>query len=68
MANATIDPGALRHFAVGGWNSLFWGLSDAMAKPPEEGVGEQCMVEYDLNGWTVPDLFNNHDVSIRGDR
>ncbi len=34
------------------------GLSDRM-----KGFVEQCMGEYDLNGWTVPDLINPHDVS-----
>ena len=27
------------------------------------GFAEQCMAEYDLNGWTVPDLVNPDDVS-----
>ena len=27
------------------------------------GMVEQCMSEYDLNGWTVPDLFNSDDVN-----
>jgi 4-hydroxyphenylacetate 3-monooxygenase len=25
---------------------------------------EQCLSEYDLNGWTVPDLVNSDDISI----
>lgn len=25
---------------------------------------EQCMGEYDLDGWTVPDLVNPHDVNL----
>ncbi|MCB1445826.1 MAG: Pyoverdin chromophore biosynthetic protein pvcC [Rhizobiaceae bacterium] len=25
---------------------------------------DRCMSEYDLNGWTVPDLINNDDVSV----
>ncbi|MDQ0379757.1 4-hydroxyphenylacetate 3-monooxygenase [Amycolatopsis thermophila] len=29
------------------------GQADAM-----KGFAEQCMAEYDLDGWTVPDLFN----------
>lgn len=29
------------------------GTADAM-----KGFAEQCMAEYDLDGWTVPDLFN----------
>jgi len=28
-----------------------------------KGFAEQCMAEYDLNGWTVPDLVSNSDVS-----
>jgi len=24
---------------------------------------EQCMGEYDLDGWTVPDLFGSDDVN-----
>ncbi|MFE7426775.1 4-hydroxyphenylacetate 3-hydroxylase N-terminal domain-containing protein [Streptomyces sp. NPDC057545] len=35
------------------------GAADAM-----KGFAEQCMAEYDLNGWTVPDLINPDDVSI----
>jgi len=27
------------------------------------GFAEECMAEYDLNGWTVPDLINPDDVS-----
>lgn len=29
-----------------------------------KAFAEQCMSEYDLNGWTVPDLINPDDVSI----
>ncbi len=28
------------------------------------GFAEQCMDEYDLNGWTVPDLINPDDISV----
>src|SRR4051812_8105538 len=28
-----------------------------------KGFAEKCMAEYDLNGWTVPDLINPDDVS-----
>jgi 4-hydroxyphenylacetate 3-monooxygenase len=28
-----------------------------------KGFAEQCMNEYDLDGWTVPDLINPDDVS-----
>ncbi|MQA12709.1 MAG: Pyoverdin chromophore biosynthetic protein pvcC [Pseudonocardiaceae bacterium] len=33
-----------------------------------KGFAEQCMSEYDLDGWTVPDLFDNDDVSFFGNR
>ena len=29
-----------------------------------KGFAEQCMSEYDLDGWTVPDLINPDDVSF----
>lgn len=28
------------------------------------GFAEQCMAEYDLNGWTVPDLITPNDVNL----
>ena len=31
-----------------------------------KGFVEQCMGEYDLDGWTVPDLVNPGDVSVFG--
>ena len=31
-----------------------------------KGFAEQCMNEYDLDGWTVPDLINPDDVSYIG--
>ena len=34
------------------------GLAERMT-----GLVDQCMAEYDLNGWTVPDLINPHDVN-----
>ena len=34
------------------------GLSDRM-----KAFVDTCMAEYDINGWTVPDLINNTDVS-----
>jgi 4-hydroxyphenylacetate 3-monooxygenase len=33
-----------------------------------KGFSEQCMAEYDLDGWTVPHLFNPDDVSVIGKR
>ncbi len=29
-----------------------------------KGFAEQCMAEYDLDGWTVPDLINPDDTSL----
>jgi 4-hydroxyphenylacetate 3-monooxygenase len=29
-----------------------------------KGFAEQCMAEYDLSGWTVPDLVSSGDVNI----
>jgi 4-hydroxyphenylacetate 3-monooxygenase len=29
-----------------------------------KGLAEQCMQEYDLSGWTVPDLINPEDVNF----
>jgi 4-hydroxyphenylacetate 3-monooxygenase len=29
-----------------------------------KGLAEKCMREYDLGGWTVPDLINPDDVNI----
>jgi hypothetical protein len=31
-----------------------------------KGFAEQCMAEYDLNGWTAPDLINPDDLSVHG--
>jgi len=40
-------------------------VSDLMGSSAKyKGFAEQCMAEYDLNGWTVPDLINPDDVSI----
>jgi aromatic ring hydroxylase len=33
-----------------------------------KGFAEQCMAEYDLNGWTAPDLINPDDLSFHGKR
>jgi 4-hydroxyphenylacetate 3-monooxygenase len=29
-----------------------------------KGFADQCLAEYDLDGWTVPDLISNEDVSL----
>ena len=31
-----------------------------------KGFAEQCMAEYHLNGWAVPDLINPGDLSHHG--
>src|SRR6187402_1347223 len=31
-----------------------------------KGFAEQCMEEYDLHGWTAPDLINADDLSFHG--
>ena len=33
-----------------------------------KGFAEQCMQEYDLDGWSVPDMIGNDDVRIIGKR
>ena len=33
-----------------------------------KGFAEQCIGEYDLDGWTAPDLINPDDVSLVGKR
>ncbi|RZL79090.1 MAG: Pyoverdin chromophore biosynthetic protein pvcC, partial [Rhodococcus sp. (in: high G+C Gram-positive bacteria)] len=33
-----------------------------------KGFAEQCLSEYDLDGWTVPDLIGNDDVSYFGNK
>ena len=40
-------------------------VADLMGQSAKyKGFAEQCMAEYDLDGWTVPDLINPDDVSI----
>ncbi|PSM16468.1 Pyoverdin chromophore biosynthetic protein pvcC [Nitratireductor sp. StC3] len=41
------------------WESLSLGEMEKMTSMVDE-----CMSEYDLDGWTVPDLINNDDVSV----
>src|SRR5689334_12474755 len=33
-----------------------------------KGLAEACLAEYDLDGWTVPDLIGNDDVTFFGNR
>ncbi|WP_284992043.1 hypothetical protein [Arthrobacter sp. efr-133-TYG-120] len=35
------------------------GTTDSM-----KGFADQCLAEYDLDGFTVPDLISNDDVSL----
>ncbi|GEL17521.1 4-hydroxyphenylacetate 3-hydroxylase family protein [Pseudonocardia asaccharolytica] len=47
---------------------LLFAAEQAGTAAAMKGFAEQCMAEYDLNGWTVPDLINNDDTSIFGTR
>ena len=29
-----------------------------------KGLAEQCMSEYDLDGWTIPGFINPDDISL----
>ncbi|MBI3243634.1 MAG: Pyoverdin chromophore biosynthetic protein pvcC [Chloroflexi bacterium] len=40
-------------------------VAEAMGQTTKyKGFAEQCMAEYDLDGWTAPDLINPDDISI----
>ncbi|MDW8325068.1 MAG: 4-hydroxyphenylacetate 3-hydroxylase N-terminal domain-containing protein [Anaerolineales bacterium] len=40
-------------------------VAEAMGQTAKyKGFAEQCMAEYDLDGWTVPDLINPDDVNV----
>ena len=40
-------------------------VADLMGQSAKyKGFAEQCMAEYDLDGWTVPDLINPDDVNV----
>jgi len=40
-------------------------VAEAMGQADKyKGFAEQCMAEYDLDGWTVPDLINPDDISV----
>jgi 4-hydroxyphenylacetate 3-monooxygenase len=41
------------------FNAIGTGTADTL-----KGFAEECMAEYDLNGWTVPDLINPGDLSF----
>ena len=39
--------------------------AEAMGRTAKyKGFAEQCMAEYDLDGWTVEDLINPDDVNL----
>jgi 4-hydroxyphenylacetate 3-monooxygenase len=39
-------------------------VADSMGQSAKyKGFAERCMAEYDLDGWTVPDLINPDDIS-----
>jgi 4-hydroxyphenylacetate 3-monooxygenase len=42
---------------------LFNALSNGDAER-FKGFAEQCMAEYDLDGWTVPDLITPDDINL----
>ncbi len=40
-------------------------MAEVMGRDKEwKAYAEQCMAEYDLDGWTVPDLVNPDDVNV----
>jgi 4-hydroxyphenylacetate 3-monooxygenase len=42
-----------------------WQMAHASGQAERfKGFAEQCMAEYDLDGWTVPDLITPHDVNL----
>ena len=49
----------------GGRHELYMAKGDGTVDGMK-GFAEQCMAEYDLDGWTVPDLINPGDVSVLG--
>jgi 4-hydroxyphenylacetate 3-monooxygenase len=42
----------------------FWMAKNDGTVDRMKGFAEQCMAEYDIDGWTVPDLIDPDDVSI----
>lgn len=45
------------------YEPLFVAMADGTVDRMK-GLAEQCMAEYDLDGWTVPDLINPDDVNV----
>ena len=54
-APKTVEESIAGRDAIAEWQRLTYGL---------KGFAEQCMAEYDLDGWTVPDLINPGDLSF----
>ena len=42
----------------------FWMAKGDGTVDKMKGFAEQCMAEYDLDGWTVPDLINPDDINV----
>ncbi|MBO0876950.1 MAG: Pyoverdin chromophore biosynthetic protein pvcC, partial [Pseudonocardia sp.] len=43
---------------------VLFGAEQSGTAAAMRGFAEQCMAEYDLDGWTAPDLIGNSDISI----
>jgi 4-hydroxyphenylacetate 3-monooxygenase len=44
---------------------ITWQMAQESGRAREfRGFAEQCMAEYDLDGWTVPDLITPTDVNL----
>jgi 4-hydroxyphenylacetate 3-monooxygenase len=37
-------------------------IENTLASARDKGFAEQCLAEYDLDGWTVSDLISGDDV------
>jgi 4-hydroxyphenylacetate 3-monooxygenase len=44
---------------------LLFAAQESGSAESMKGFAEQCMAEYDLDGWTVPDLYNPGDATLR---
>ena len=64
MGRTFIRPRSIRRYVLFGAQAM--GVADNL-----KGFVEKCMAEYDLDGWTVPDLTNpgplSHHASGRGE-
>ena len=44
---------------------IAWQMAEDSGRARQfKGFAEQCMAEYDLDGWTVPDLITPDDVNL----